>query len=152
VLPASAPSATEVAPTSGAPSAAAPLPTATSPVVLPSLPAVFSQHADPALEAQLPASVSGTVMQRYSLSVATVLDAGGNRAAIDALLGGIGKSEADASLAAASDPTDTVAGGVVAFKVSGADASTLLAGIVSVDKSDWAAAQPRRREQSAGKE
>jgi hypothetical protein len=121
-------------------------------VVLPSLPAVFSQHADPALEAQLPASVSGTVMQRYSLSVATVLDAGGNRAAIDALLGGIGKSEADASLPAASDPTDTVAGGVVAFKVSGADASTLLAGIVSVDKSDWAAAQPRRREQSAGKE
>jgi hypothetical protein len=75
-------------------------------------------------------------MQRYSLSLATVLDAGGNRVAIDTFLQGIGKSEADASFAAASDPTGTVAGGVVVFKVSGADASTLLAGIVSVEKSD----------------
>jgi hypothetical protein len=116
-----------------------------SPASLPSLPAIFSEHADPALEAQLPGVVSGTTMQRYSLTLAEILDAGGNRPAVDAFLQGIGKTEADGSFAAAFDPTNVVTGGVFAFKVGGADAATLLAGIVSVEQSDLgggATAQP----------
>ena len=52
------------------------LPAASSPASLPSLPAIFSNHADPALEDQLPAEVSGTALQRYSLPLSDVLDSG----------------------------------------------------------------------------
>jgi len=125
--------------------------TASSPASLPSLPAIFSNHADPALEGQLPTKVSGTAMQRYSLTLSEVLDAGGDRAAIDAFLQGIGKTESDGSFAAASDPNNTLTGGILAFKVSGADAVALLAGIVSVEQSDLGGGATTRQGTIGGK-
>lgn len=116
-----------------------------------SLPAIFSNHADPALESQLPAEVSGIALQHYSLSLSDVLDSGGNRPAIDAFLQTIGKSESDGSFAAAHDPTTSLAGGILAFKVSGADIATLLAGIVSVEKADLGAGATTRQATVGGK-
>jgi hypothetical protein len=127
------------------------LATASSPTSLPSLPAIFSNHADPALEALLPAEVSGTALQRYSLTLSAVLDAGGDRAAIDAFLQGIGKTEADGSFAAALDPSNTLTGGISAFKVSGADAAVLLAAIVSLEASDLGAGATTKQAMVGGK-
>lgn len=124
---------------------------ASSPTSLPSLPAIFSNHADPALETLLPAEVSGTALQRYSLTLSAVLDAGGDRAAIDAFLQGIGKTEADGSFAAALDPSNTLIGGIFAFKVSGADAAVLLAAIVSVEASDLGAGATTKQAIVGGK-
>lgn len=119
------------------PSAAAPTSAPGAPSVpAPTVSAGGSEHADPGLEAMLPASVSGTAMQRSSATFAALLDAGGDRTAIDAFLQGIGKSEADGTYAAAFDPTNALAGGIFAFKVTGADAGALLAGIVAVEGSD----------------
>jgi hypothetical protein len=101
-----------------------------------SLPAIFTRHADPALEDLLPAVVSGIAMQRYSLTLAEILDAGGDRAAVDGFLAQIGKTEADGTIAGAFDPTNTLGGGIFAYKVSGADPAALLAGIVAVEGSD----------------
>jgi len=118
---------------------------------LPSLPAIFSEHADPGLENLLPAVVTGIAMHRYSLTLAQVLDAGGNRAAVDTFLEGIGKTEADGTFAAAFDPTNTLAGGIFAFKVSGADPASLLAGIVAVEQSDLGANATTRQATIGGK-
>jgi hypothetical protein len=118
---------------------------------LQSLPAIFSSHADPALEGQLPAEVSGTVLQRYSITLSDLLDAGGDRAAIDAFLQGIGKTEADGSLAAALDPSNALGGGIFAFKVNGADTATLLAGIVAVERSDLGVDATTRQATVGGK-
>lgn len=108
-----------------------------SPASLPSnLPAIFSSHVDPALESQLPSEVSGTAMARYSISFAELLADSTDRASIDAFLQGMGKTEADGSFAVALDPSNTLGGGIFAFKVNGADAATLLAGIVAVERSD----------------
>ncbi len=125
--------------------------TASSPTSLPSLPAIFSNHADPTLESLLPAEVSGIAMQRYSLTLSDVLDAGGDRAAIDAFLAGIGKAESDGSFAAALDPTNTLTGGILAFKVSGADTARLLGGIVSVEQSDLGTGATTRQATVGGK-
>ena len=103
------------------------------------LPPIFSSHADPALESQLPSEVSGTPMAHYSISFAELLADSTDRASIDAFLQGMGKSEADGSFAVALDPTNTLGGGIYAFKVTGADAATLLAGIVAVERSDMGA-------------
>ncbi len=160
--PASSSSAASAAasPASSSPAVASPAPATTSPAAtggaasppsLPSLPAIFSSHADPELEAQLPAEVSGTPLQRYSLTLTEVLDAGGDRAAIDAFLQGIGKSEADGSFAAALDPSNTLTGGILAFKVDGADTAVLLAGIVAVEKSDLGADATTRQATVGGK-
>lgn len=78
----------------------------------------------------------GTPLTRYSLTLTQLLDAGGDRAGIDAFLVGIGKTEADGSYAAAFDPTHALGGGINAFKVAGADAAALLAGITALEKSD----------------
>ena len=118
---------------------------------LPSLPAIFSSHADPSLEAQLPAEVSGTAMQRYSITLSDLLDDGGDRAAIDAFLQGIGKTEADGSFAAAFDPGNALGGGIFAFKVTGADTATLLAGIVAVERSDLGGGATTRQATVGGK-
>ncbi|MEO5965110.1 MAG: hypothetical protein ABIR11_06565 [Candidatus Limnocylindrales bacterium] len=118
---------------------------------VPSLPAIFANHADPALEALLPTEVSGTVVWRYSLALADVLDAGGNRAGVDAFLAGIGKTESDGSVASALDPTNSLQGGIVAFKVSGADTARLLGGIVSVEQSDLGAGASTRQATVGGK-
>jgi hypothetical protein len=136
----SAPAASSAADTASPSDSAA----SASPASQSSLAAIFSEHDDPGLEAQLPAVVSGAAMQRYSLTLAKILDAGGDRAAIDGFLQRIGKTEADGTFAAAFDPTNSVTGGIFAFKVSGADAATLLAGIVAVEQSDLGggAAQP----------
>lgn len=127
------------------------LPAASSPTSLPSLPAIFSNHADPELESQLPAEVSGIALQRYSLPLSDVLDSGGDRATIDAFLQGIGKTESDASVAGALDPTSALTGGILAFKVSGAPTATLLAGIVSVEQADLGAGATKRQATVGGK-
>ncbi len=123
--------------------ASAALPTVSVPesprVPVSSLPAIFSSHADPALEALLPATVTGIEMTRYSVSLTQLLDAGGDRPGIDAFLLGIGKSEADGSYAAAFDINNQLAGGISAFKVAGAPAEALLAGITEVQRSDLGA-------------
>jgi hypothetical protein len=72
----------------------------------------------------------------YSLTLTQLLDQGGDRASINAFLVGIGKTEADGSWAAAFDPTNPAGGGINAFKVAGADANALLAGITALEKSD----------------
>jgi hypothetical protein len=105
----------------------------------PSLPAVTSSHADPALEALLPAEVSGTSMQRSSATLAALLASGGDRTAIDAFLKGLGKSESDGTFAAAFDPTNTLGGGIFAFKIAGVNSETLLPAIMSVEKADLGA-------------
>jgi len=115
------------------------VPSASSPVSLPSLPPITSSHADPALEAQLPAEVSGAALQRYSVSFVDLLDDGGDRASIDAFLASIGKTEADGTFAAAYDPSNTLPGGILAFKVSGAETAALLGGIVALEQSDLGA-------------
>ncbi len=113
---------------------------ATGAANLPSnLPPIFSSHADPALESQLPSEASGTPMARYSISFAELLADSTDRASIDAFLQGMGKTEADGSFAVALDPSNTLGGGIFAFKVNGADAATLLAGIVAVERSDMGA-------------
>lgn len=127
------------------------LPAASSPASLPSLPAIFSNHADPELEGLLPTEVSGTAIMRYSLPLSDVLDSGGDRATIDAFLQGIGKTESDASVAGALDPTSALTGGILAFKVDGADAAVLLAGIVSVEQSDLGGGATKKQGTVGGK-
>lgn len=142
------PPSSAAGPSSAATTSPSTIATASSPASLPSLPAIFSKHADPALEAQLPADISGTALQRYSV---TLSDAGVDRAAIDAFLQAIGKSESDGSFAVAFDPTNTLTGGIMAFKVSGADPATLLGGIVSVEQSDLGAGATTRQATVGGK-
>ncbi len=62
------------------------------------------------------------------------------------------KTEADGSFAAALDPTNTLAGGIFAFKVNGADGPTLLGGIVEVEKSDLGAGATTRQATVGGKD
>jgi hypothetical protein len=130
------------------PSAAA---TAPSPPAGPSLPAVTASHADPALEALLPAEISGTSMQRSSATLAALLASGGDRTAIDAFLKGLGKSESDGTYAAAFDPTNTVGGGIFAFKIAGVKADVLLPAIVSVEQSDLGAGATIKQATVGGK-
>lgn len=117
----------------------------------PSLPAVTSSHADPALEALLPAEISGTSMQRSSATLAALLASGGDRTAIDSFLQGLGKSESDGTYAAAFDPTNTVGGGIFAFKIAGVNADVLLPAIVSVEQSDLGAGATTKQATVGGK-
>jgi hypothetical protein len=75
-------------------------------------------------------------MQRSSATLVALLASGGDRTAIDSFLQGLGKSESDGTYAAAFDPTNTVGGGIFAFKIAGVNASVLLPAIVSVEQSD----------------
>lgn len=147
----SAASSAEVPSATAATASPSALTTASSPANLPSLPAIYSSHADPALEGQLPAEVSGTALQRYSISLSDLLDAGGDRASIDAFLQGIGKTEADGSFAAAFDLRNQLAGGIFAFKVNGADTAALFAGIMAVERSDLGAGATTRQGTVGGK-
>jgi perilipin-4 len=122
-----------------------------SPATQPSLPALFSNHADPDLESQLPSEVSGTALRSYSLTLTSVLDSGGDRVAIGAFLQSIGKTEADGSVAAAVDLSGALAGGIQAFKVSGAPTAALLAGIVSVEQTDLGAGATTQQATVGGK-
>jgi hypothetical protein len=124
--------------------------TATSPAG-PSVPAVTSSHADPALEALLPAEVSGTAMQRSSATLAALLASGGDRTAVDAFLQKLGKSESDGTYAAAFDLTNTVSGGIFAFKIVGVNADVLLPAIVSVEQSDLGAGATTKQATVGGK-
>jgi hypothetical protein len=117
----------------------------------PSLPAVTASHADPALEALLPAEISGTSMQRSSATLAALLASGGDRTAIDAFLQGLGKSESDGTYAAAFDPTNTVSGGIFAFKIAGVNAGVLLPAIVSVEQADLGAGATTKQATVGGK-
>jgi hypothetical protein len=143
VAPPSSPVSTASSPAGGG----APSPAGSS-----SLPAMFSRHADPALEDLLPPVVSGIAMHRYSLTFAEVLDAGGDRAAVDGFLATIGKTEADGTFAGAFDPTNSLGGGIFAFKVSGADPAALLAGIVAVEGSDLGGNATTRQATVGGKD
>ena len=136
--PTARPSASAVAPGLPSPASDATAPSGTAPsgAVVPPVSPIFDRHADPALEEQLPSSVSGTALQRYSMTMTELLDAGGDRASVDAFLQTIGKTEADGSLAGAFDPTNTLGGGIFAFKVNGADPAALLGGIVAIETSD----------------
>jgi len=157
--PGSTPSTGSGAPTAAAAQTTAPgtspatsTATSTAPASGPVLPPIFSSHADPALESQLPTEVSGTSLAHYSIGFAELLADSTDRASIDAFLQGMGKSEADGSFAAAFDPTNTLGGGVFAFKVTGADAATLLGGIVEVEKSDLGAGATTRQATVGGKD
>ena len=144
-----APAASPMASTSGqAPATAAPVPGASGPL----LPPIFSSHADPALEGQLPTEVSGTTLAHYSIGFAELLADIPDRASIDAFLRGMGKTEADGSFAVALDPTNVLGGGIFAFKVSGADAATLLAGIIAVEQSDIGAGATTSQATVGGKD
>jgi hypothetical protein len=139
--------------TSAVPGSVAPSQIATSAVSSPgpSVPAVTSSHADPALEALLPAEVSGTPMQRSSATLASLLASGGDRTAVDAFLQSLGKSADDGTFAAAFDPTATLGGGIFAFKIAGVDAGVLLPGIVSLEKSDLGAGATTQQATVGGK-
>jgi len=116
------------------------------------LPAVTASHADPALEALLPATVSGTSMQRSSATFAALLASGGDRTAIDAFLQGLGKSESDGTYAAAFDPTNSLGGGIFAFKIAGVNASVLQPAIVSVESADLGTGATTRQATVGGKD
>lgn len=130
-----------VATTAGSSSSASSTVPSTPPesTTLASGPAITSSHADAALEALLPAEVSGTAMQRSSATLARLLASGGDRTGIDAFLQGLGKSESDGTFAAAFDPTNTLVGGIFAFKIAGVNSTVLLPAIVTVEKSDLGA-------------
>ena len=117
----------------------------------PSLPAVTSSHADPALEALLPAEVSGIAMQRSSATLAALLASGGDRTAVDTFLQKLGKSESDGTYAAAFDSTNTVGGGIFAFKIAGVNADVLEPAIVSVEQSDLGAGATTKQATVCGK-
>jgi hypothetical protein len=117
----------------------------------PSLPAVTSSHADPALEALLPAEVSGIAMQRSSATLAALLASGGDRTAVDTFLQKLGKSESDGTYAAAFDSTNTVGGGIFAFKIAGVNADVLEPAIVSVEQSDLGAGATTKQATVGGK-
>lgn len=143
------PSSSAAVPSSAATTSPSTVATASSPAGLPSHAADASKHADPALEAQLPAVVSGTTLERWSFSVP---DSGADRAAIDAFLQAIGKSESDASFGFAFDPTHTMTGGIFATKVSGADTATLLGALVPIAQSDLGAGATTRQATVGGKD
>ena len=133
--PTAATSSSAATPSSAVPPSSA-IASAPVPSAQPSLPPIATSHADPALEAMLPAAVGGTPLQRSSLTMSAVLDSGGNRPVVGAFLQSIGKTETDGTVALAFDLTGAVPGGISAFKVAGADPSALLAGLVSVEGSD----------------
>jgi hypothetical protein len=118
----------------------------------PTLPAVTASHADPALEALLPAEVSGTAMQRSSATFADLIASGGDRTVIDGFLQGIGKTEADGTFAAAFDPTNSLGGGIFAFKITGINSSVLLPAIVSVESADLGTGATTRKATVGGKD
>jgi hypothetical protein len=78
-------------------------------------------------------------MQRSSATFAALIASGGDRTVIDAFLQSLGKSESDGTYAAAFDPTNTVGGGIFAFKIAGVNAGVLLPAMVSVEKADLGA-------------
>ena len=155
----SAPSAVAGGSTSVQPSGNPPVvsPSASSVVARPSAPSgpnptsVLSTHADPDLEALLPAEVAGTPMQRSSATLAALLASGGDRTAVDAFLKSLGKSETDGSFAAAFDPTGTLGGGIFAFRIAGVTADVLLPAIVSVEASDLGTGATTRQASVGGK-
>ena len=90
-------------------------------------------------------------MGHYSISLSDLLDAGGDRAAIDAFLQGVGKTEADGNFAVAMDPTNTMGGGIFAFKVTGLETATLLAGILASEQSELGEGSTTRQATVGGK-
>jgi len=108
----------------------------TTPGAALSLDPYFQNHGDPALEAFLPDNINGTPLVRYSLTLEQLFEQGGDEETITAFLTTLGKTPADGSYAGAHDPSGVVGGGINAFKVAGADATLLLAGITELEKSD----------------
>ncbi len=153
--PATATGGPSIVALTGAP-AASPLPTTgPSTGAGPSAPSgsssILSSHADPDLEARLPAEVSGKPLQRSSATLAALLASGGDRTAIDAFLKSLGKSEADGSFASAYDASNTLGGGIFAFRIAGVTSDVLLPAIVSVEQSDLGAGATTRQANVGGK-
>jgi hypothetical protein len=90
-------------------------------------------------------------MQRSSATLASLLDSGGDRSGVDAFLKGLGKTESDGTFAAAFDPTNTLGGGIFAFKIAGVNSGQLLPAIVSVEKSDLGAGATETQATVGGK-
>lgn len=160
--PASASGAASAAATGGAtpaPATAAPASGATSaPTSAASagasvgVPSILDRHSAPDLEAQLPDVVAGTTLSKYSLTLAELLeDQSADRATITAFVERLGKTIADAAVAAAYDATGRLDGAVQAYRISGADPAALLAGMVSVAQSDLGADAAIREATIAGK-
>ena len=96
-------------------------------------------NADPALEAQLPDEIRGTILTKFSFRAADVLDEG----AVDEetqrfleTITGMGASLDDVSLAFAADMSGGLNVQLIAFKVAGANANQLLAAIVAEAETD----------------
>jgi hypothetical protein len=123
------PAAASAAPASSAPTAAPASVEASSPaesVAIPSF-TLPSFNADVDLEKQLPDKLGTATLQKFSFKGAEFLSSGdASTKEFTDLLGAIGKSPADLSMAIAADPTSTADVTVGAFKVSGADANVLL--------------------------
>jgi hypothetical protein len=113
--------------------------------------ALTTSHSDPALEGQLPTTVSGVQLSKFSVTLAELRVSSADRTTIDAFLGSIGKTESDASFASAYDPSGGVGGGVSAFKVSGANGGTLLAAIVALQSSDLGSGAVTKQSSVGGK-
>ncbi len=116
------------------------------------VPSIFDKHSAPDLEAQLPDVVAGATLSKYSLTLAELLDdPSADRAAITAFVERLGKTLADAAVAAAYDASGRLDGAVQAYRISGADPAGLLAGMVSVAQSDLGADAAIRQATIAGK-
>ncbi len=113
--------------------------------------AFTNSHSNPDLESQLPSTVSGSTLTKFSLGLADLIANGGDRTTVDAFLASIGKSENDASVASAYDPSGKLAGGISAFRVVGADAGSLLAGIVALETSSLGSAATKTQSSVGGK-
>jgi hypothetical protein len=84
-------------------------------------PTVAPMDADPALEAQFPATIGGEPLDVYSMSGADFISDPDDVAAVTQALGAVGKTLDDVTVAIAFLPD----GGITAIRVAGADASAL---------------------------
>lgn len=115
-------------------------------------PSIVDRHSVPDLEAQLPDVVAGATLRKYSLTLAELLeDPSADRAAITTFVERLGKTIADAAVAAAYDPTGRLDGAVQAYRIAGADPAALLAGMVAVAQSDLGVGAAIRQAPIAGR-
>lgn len=95
---------------------------------------IFDSHADPSLEAALPSDIGGVSLARFSLTGDNAIMQGA-ASQYDSLLSKLGKARGDLAMAGAADPTGSLAGSIVALRVSGADPTALLRAFLEVQGS-----------------
>lgn len=88
----------------------------------------MDRHGAPELEALLPDEIGGTTLAKLSLNGEDFLALGGEtgRGQVEALLGELGKTPADLSVAEAHDPAGVLVSKAGIFRVAGADPVELL--------------------------